>query len=107
MDENEKPLQTTSFVVHATRGVIRDQKTRRTAMVIVLSAAVLLLTAGLTILAPSLNPHEHPWRVILFWALCIWLTVTAMLLAIFDLLAVRLKAREAQRRLREHIERST
>jgi MFS family permease len=106
-ENDEKPLQTTSFVIHATRGVIRDKKTRRMAMVIVLSAALLLLIAGLTILAPLLNPHEHPWRVIIFWLVCIWLTFTAMLLAIFDLLAVRLEARRAQRRLREQIERST
>jgi MFS family permease len=108
VDENDaKQLQTTSFVVHVTRGVIRDQKTRRMAMVIVLSAALVLLIAGLTILAPLLNPHEHPWRVIIFWLVCIWLTLTAMLLAIFDLLAVRLEARRAERRLREQIERST
>lgn len=76
-------------------------------MVIVLSAALVLLIAGLTILGPLLNPREHPWRVILFWLACIWLTLTAMLLAIFDLLAVRLQARRAQRELREQIGRST
>lgn len=107
MDENEKPLQTTSFVIHATRGVIRDQRTRRQAMVVVLMSAVVLLILGLTIFAPLLNPHEHPWRVIIFWAACIWLTLTAMLLAIFDLLAVRLASRRAQRKLREQTERST
>jgi hypothetical protein len=87
--------------------VIRDQKTRRMAMVILLAAALVLLVAGLTILTPLLNPHEHPWRVIIFWLVCIWLTFTAMLLAIFDLLAVRLEARRAERRLREEIARST
>ena len=106
-NESEKPLQTTSFVIHATRGVLRDQRTRRLAMVIVLTAAFVLLIAGLTILTPLLNPHEHPWRVIVFWLVCIWLTFTAMLLAVFDLLAVRLEARRTERLLREQIARST
>jgi hypothetical protein len=98
---DEKRLRTTSFVVHATRGVIRDQTTRRKAMLFLLMLALLLLIAGFTFLAPALNPREHPWRVILFWIICIWLTFTALLLALFDLLVVRLQARRAERALRE------
>ena len=51
-----------------------------------------------------MNPREHPWFVILFWVACVWLTFTAMLLAIFDLLIVRLQARRARRALREKLE---
>jgi uncharacterized membrane protein len=98
---DEKRLRTTSFVVHATRGVIRDQTTRRKAMLFLLMLALLLLIAGFTFLAPALNPREHPWRVVLFWIVCIWLTFTALLLALFDLLVVRLQARRAERALRE------
>jgi hypothetical protein len=90
-----------SFVIHATRGVIRDQTTRRKAMLFLLALALLLLIAGFTFLQPTLNPREHPWRVILFWIICIWLTFTALLLALFDLLVVRLQARRAERALRE------
>ena len=97
----EKRLQTTSFIVHATRGVLRDQRTRRRAMAFLLALAVLILIAGLTFLQPMLNPHEHPWFVILFWIACVWLTLTAALLAIFDLLLLRLEARRAERSLRE------
>jgi uncharacterized membrane protein len=100
----EKPLQTTSFVVHATRGLIRDQKTRRKAMLLLLALAVLMLLAGFTVFQWALNPREHPWFVILFWVACIWLTFTAMLLALFDLLIIRLEARRAQRALREKLE---
>ncbi len=103
---NEKELQTTSFIVHATRGVIRDQKTRRRAMAFLLGLAVVLLISGLTFLAPMLNPHEHPWLVILFWIVCVWLTFTATLLALFDLLAVRLEAKRAERALRESLKSS-
>jgi hypothetical protein len=100
---DEKPLQTTSFVIHATRGVIRDQSTRRKAMLIVLALALALLLAGLTFLATALNPREHPGWFIFFWAACAWLTLTAVLLAIFDLLMVKLEARRNQRALRESL----
>ena len=101
---DEKRLRTTSFVVHATRGLIRDQNTRRKAMLVLLMLALLLLISGFTFLQPALNPQEHPWRVILFWIVCIWLTFTAMLLALFDLLVLRLEARRAERALREKLE---
>ena len=103
----EKRLQTASFVVHATRGVIRDQRTRRKAMVVLLALAVLMLLAGFTVFQSVLNPREHPWFVILFWIVCVWLTFTAFLLAIFDLLMVRAEARKAQRALREKLEAGT
>jgi uncharacterized membrane protein len=106
MDESpeEKRLQTTSFVVHATRGVIRDQRTRRKAMVVLLGLAVLMLLLGFTVFQSAVNPREHPWFVISFWIACVWLTFTAMLLAVFDLLMVRLEARRAERALREKLE---
>ena len=101
---DEKHLQTTSFVVHATRGVIRDQNTRRKAMLLLLALALLLLISGFTFLQSTLNPREHPWRVIFFWVACIWLTFTALLLALFDLLVLRLQARRAERELREKLD---
>ena len=101
---DEKQFRAFSFVIHATRGVIREQKTRRKGMVILLALALLLLILGFTFLRPALDPHLHPWRVIVFWLVCIWLTFTAMLLAIFDLLVVRLEARRAERALREKFE---
>ena len=105
MDESkEKNLQTVSFVAHATRGVIRDQRTRRKAMVFCLAIALLMLVAGFTVFQTILNPREHPWFVILFWIACVWMTFTATLLAIFDLLIIRAEARRAQRALREKLE---
>jgi hypothetical protein len=100
---DQKRLQITSFVVHGTRGIIRDQATRRKAMMFLLLLALLLLISGFTFLAPALSPREHPWRVILFWIVCIWLTFTALLLALFDLLVLRLQARRAEQALREKL----
>ena len=100
----EKNLETVSFVVHATRGVIRDQPTRRKAMVVLLALAVLMLLTGFTVFQSALNPREHPWFVIIFWIACVWLTFTAMLLAVFDLLIIRSQTRKAQRALRQKLE---
>ena len=100
----EKDLHAVSFVVHATRGVIRSQNIRRKTMLFLLALALLLLISGFTVLQPALNPREHPWRVIFFWIVCIWLTFTALLLALFNLLVVRLQARRAERALREKFE---
>jgi protein-S-isoprenylcysteine O-methyltransferase Ste14 len=99
----EKPLRTVSFMVHATRGVIRDHNTRRKTMLMLLVAALVLLISGSTFLQAALNSRAHPGWFILFWLTCAWLTLTAMLLAIFDLLIVKLEARKAQRLLRQGV----
>jgi RsiW-degrading membrane proteinase PrsW (M82 family) len=102
MDEpTEKQLRISSFAVHATRGVIRDQNVRRKTMFILLVIALVLLFSGSTFLASTITPGQHPVWFILFWFVCGWLTLTAMLLAFFDLLMVRLEARKARRRLQE------
>jgi protein-S-isoprenylcysteine O-methyltransferase Ste14 len=100
MDEPpEKTLRTASFVAHATRGVIRDQTARRKTMFVLLVVALVLLFAGSTLLHSILNPRAHPVWFIFYWLVCGWLTVTAMLLALFDLLVVRAQARKAERLL--------
>jgi hypothetical protein len=101
---DEKPLQHASFVVHATRGLIRDQKMRRRVMVVVLTVAVVLMICGTTVLRPILNPHQRPGWFVFYWLVCAWLTVTAILIAIFDLLMVTAGARKAERELREKTE---
>ena len=64
----EKLLQATLFLVLATRGVIRDQKTRRKAMLFLLALALVLLILGGTLLPPLLNPpREHLLFALFFW----------------------------------------
>src|SRR3954462_13722514 len=99
----EKRLSVAPFAIHATRGLLRDQKSRRRTMAVTIVVAVVLLVTGLTVLRPWLNPHEHPWRFILFWLDCVWETVLAILLAIFDLLLGRTQEREARKALREEM----
>jgi formate-dependent nitrite reductase membrane component NrfD len=102
-EPEEKPLRTVSFIVHATRGVIRDQKIRRTTMFVILVIAMALLFLGSTFLQAPLNPREHPMGFALFWMACGWLTFTALLLAMFDLLIVRLESRRTKNRLQEDL----
>jgi len=72
-----------------------------------LIAALLLMVVGGTLLQPALDPHERPGWFMFFWLVCAWLTITAILLAFFDLLMVRTAGRKATRELREEIERES
>jgi hypothetical protein len=103
----EKPLQHTSFVIHVTRGVIRDQKIRRRVMVLVLTTSIVLMIFGTTVLRKILDPHERPGWFLFYWLVCAWLTMTAILLAVFDLLMLRTDARKAERELRKEIEKAS
>ena len=95
------------FTVHATKGLLRDQRSRRKTMAISLVVAVVLLVAGLTVLRPWLDPHEHPWRFILFWLACAWETVLVLLLALFDLLLIRAQARAARKAFQENLSKGS
>jgi hypothetical protein len=101
MDElPKKKLAITGFAMHSARGLIRDQRMRRNTMFVLLVIALVLLFCGSTFLRPILDHHQHPGWFMLFWFACIWLTFTAFLLAIFDILVVRAQARKTQKILR-------
>lgn len=70
-------------------------------MFVLLLIALVLLFAGSTFLAPFLNPLKHLGWALAFWIVCVWLTLTALLLAMFDLLMARRAGRAAQRDLRD------
>lgn len=101
---NEKKLRFASFAVHATRGLVRDQQTRRMTMFVIVIVALVMLVLGATFLGPVLNPHVRPGWFIFYWAVCAWITMTAVLLAIFDLLIVRAKERGEKRRMQEELD---
>ena len=103
----EKPLRSASFVIHATRGVLRDHTMRRKTMFVLVIAAMVMLFAGSTFLQSLLNSRAHPVWFILYWLVCAWVTVTAMLLALFDILVVRAQARKAERLLRGRVAEET
>lgn len=100
MSKDEKELETASFVAHATRGIVRDRRTRRSAMFGVVLLALMMMVGGSTFLATLLDPREHPARFIVFWIACAWVTISALLLAVFDALMVRRDGRVLRENLR-------
>ncbi len=62
---------------------------------------LLLCFAGSTFLWSWLR--EHPLFFAGYWALCAWLTLLAILLALYDMAMVRLEAKRERRRLAEEI----
>ena len=85
-----------------TKGILRDQKMRRLMMFWVMLAALILLFLGSWLLSDKWA-REHPWLYIGFWAVCGWLTITGMLLALLDMLALRAAQRAARRVLEKQM----
>ena len=61
--------------------------------------ALVLLFAGATLLWNLLR--EHPLVFLAYWAVCAWITLLAVLLAIYDILRLKADARQALRRREE------
>ena len=104
---SEKKFRLVPFSIHATRGLLRDERARRKTMALSLLAAVVMLVAGLTVLRPWLNPHEHPWRFMLYWFLCAWDTLLVLLLALLDMLLIRAQGRAERKAMREGFSQQT
>jgi hypothetical protein len=89
------------LVILITKGLIRDQHTRRMAMFVIVLAALAMLFAGATFLSDWLR--AAPWWFLIYWAACAWLTFCAVLMALFDLLLVRARARRVRKELQHEI----
>ena len=100
-------MNNAKFIIQISRGLIRDQRARRTLMFYCVLIALVLLFAGSTFLSPLLNPHDHPLIVLAYWAGCAWITLLAVLLALYDMVKVRAEVRRERRRIeRELIEKA-
>lgn len=91
------------FVIQVSKGLIRDQRTRRTLMFYTVLGALVMIFAGSTFLQALLDPKEHPILVLVYWAACAWITLLAVLLAFYDLVKVRAAARSERRRLEREL----
>ena len=76
------------------KGIIRDQSMRRNAMFGVILAAILMVFLGSTWLSAYLS--DHVLTFLIYWGACGWLTLTAILMSLFDLLCLRAQARREQ-----------
>ena len=86
------------WLLRYVRGLIVDQHVRRLTMFYVIIAAMVMAFAGEILLGGWL--HHNPWRFLGYYLACAGLTLVAALLAIYDLLMIRLQHRFIRRRLR-------
>jgi len=85
------------LILQISKGLIRDQRARRTVMFYSVLAALVVLFAGATFLDTWLR--ARPLVFLFFWGACAWVTFLAVLLAFFDMLLLRARARRERRRL--------
>ena len=77
------------WVLLYTRGLIVDQHLRRLTMFYVVIAAMLMAFAGDMFFAGWLR--EKLVRFVVYWLVCGWLTILAALLAVYDLILLRVQ----------------
>lgn len=63
--------------------------------------SVFMLFAGAVVIDRTLR--QHPVVFVIWWGACAWLMLTSLLLAVFDMLAIRLAARRERRDLARRI----
>ncbi len=88
------------YLLAYTRGLIVDQHLRRMTMFYVVIAAMLMAFFGDLWLGDWLDFRHHIGRFAVYWLICGWLTVLAALLAVYDLLLLRIQHRLLRRELR-------
>lgn len=63
--------------------------------------SVLMLFVGSVLIDSTLRSHLIAF--VIWWAACAWLMLTSLLLAVFDMLAIRMAARRERRELARRI----
>ena len=90
--------QPAHLIFQISRGILRDQAMRRRFLFGIMLAALALVGLGVAGLDAWLA--GHPLVFLLYWGACFWLTFSAILLALYDMLLIRREASEERRRLR-------
>ncbi len=90
-------MNNAKFIIQVSRGLIRNARARRLVMFYSVLIALVLLFLGAVFQWPP--PREHPLLFVGYWFVCAWLTLLAVLLALYDLLKVRAEAQRARRLL--------
>ena len=92
------PSENVRFIVAVSRGILRDQGMRRSVLFGLVLGAMLMVFAGSVLLDSWLEANAF-W-FLLFWGVCMWLTLTSFFLAFYDLLAVRRDAARERHQLK-------
>ena len=87
-----------AFIIAVCKGILRDTKVRRSVLFFVMLAALGMVFLGAVPLGSWLE--GSPLRFLIYWGICGWLTLTALLLAIHDLLTIRRQALRERRQLK-------
>ena len=103
--ESRVPAGPFRWLVLYTRGLILNQHLRGVTMFYTVIAAMLMMFAGpLFVFDWRKEPwHEHPWSFIVYWLVCAWLTILSALLAVYDMLLLRVRRRRLQRELEKQM----
>ncbi len=83
------------------RATLFDPQRRRNAMFYSVVTAGAMLVLGATLFDGWLR--ENLTRFLVYWLVCAWLTLLAMLLAMLDLLILRAQGRRVERELRKEL----
>jgi len=89
------------FCVTLAKGIVADRHARRSVLFGVTMSAMVMVFAGALFLNGWLL--ESPWRFLLYWGACIWLTFLAILLSVYDLLMLRMEAKRERQRLKAQL----
>jgi hypothetical protein len=83
------------------RSIAGSQATRRRALFRMTLAACVALFLGATLFSAFLE--QHRWLFLFYWLAVAWLTLTIVLVAVFDVLAVLAAGRRARRELEQRL----
>lgn len=92
------------MILLLSKAVLRDTRLRRNVMLWLMAAALLMLFFGSWLLADEWA-RKHYVLYFLYWAFCMWITLAAVLLAVFDMLIIRATGRAMRRQIEEGIAR--
>jgi hypothetical protein len=99
MEDGPTAVNSLRLVIQICKGLIRSHRVRRTIMFWDVIAVLVLAFLGSTFLWNWLR--ANPVWFLSYWALCGWLTILAAVLAVYDMIRLRLEARRVEEQLHE------
>lgn len=95
------PGDTLKLIVAISKGILRDQRVRRSFLFAIVLADILWVFLGSVIFDPWLM--ASPLRFLIYWSVCAVITFFSILLAVHDMLMIRAEAKRERHRLNEEV----